>query len=139
MLQLSKISQGYVLITKDLDFVSAESSRPQLQVVWIRTGNASNRVFNIGSGITVSISGLTITNGAAAGDVGGGIYVVRSGLTVSNCTISGSSANFGGGIYNDCSSGGTGTLTIATSTLSGVVTDAATGSLEPASQLTPPP
>jgi predicted nuclease of predicted toxin-antitoxin system len=38
------ISQGYVLITKDKDFAPAESSRPQLQVVWVRTGNVPNRV-----------------------------------------------------------------------------------------------
>jgi predicted nuclease of predicted toxin-antitoxin system len=33
-----------VLITKDKDFVPAESPRPQFQVVWIRTGNVPNRV-----------------------------------------------------------------------------------------------
>jgi predicted nuclease of predicted toxin-antitoxin system len=38
------VSQGYVLITKDKDFVPAESPRPQFQVVWIRTGNVPNRV-----------------------------------------------------------------------------------------------
>src|SRR6266496_3534151 len=36
-------------------------------------GNTANRVFDIGSGITVTISGLTITNGNA-GYEGGGIY-----------------------------------------------------------------
>lgn len=38
-------AHGYVLITKDKDFVPADASRgSQFQVVWIRTGNVSNRV-----------------------------------------------------------------------------------------------
>ena len=38
------VNQGYVLITKDRDFVLAGSPRQRSQVVWIRTGNVSNRV-----------------------------------------------------------------------------------------------
>ena len=37
-------------------------------------GNAASRVFYIASGKTVTISGLTITNGNATGGNGGGIY-----------------------------------------------------------------
>ena len=83
-------------------------------------GNAASRVFNIGSGITVTIAGLTITNGAAnagapPGDRGGGIFNDHSTLTVSNSALSGNSATFAaGGIYNDH-----GTLTVSASTLSG--------------------
>ena len=69
-------------------------------------GNAASRVFHVTNGVTVAISGLTITNGAATGNFptngGGGIYNDHSTLTVSNCAINGSSASGGGGgIYND--------------------------------------
>jgi hypothetical protein len=77
--------------------------------------NHNSRVFAINSGLTVTISGLTITNGSTTGH-GGGI-VNGSTLTVSNCTLSGNSARGffgGGGIYNDHA-----TLTVNNSTLSG--------------------
>src|SRR5438046_875003 len=52
-------------------------------------GNANSRVFHIGPGKTVAISGLTITNGRVSGGSGGGIYNDQETLTLSNCTISG--------------------------------------------------
>jgi hypothetical protein len=64
-------------------------------------GNAASRVFHIAAGRTVTISGLTITNGNPTGnfpdDSGGGIYNGGATLTVSNCTLSGNSATFDGG------------------------------------------
>jgi hypothetical protein len=54
-------------------------------------GNATSLVFHIGSGKTVTISGLTITNGT------GGISNDNATLTLGNCTISG---NSGVGISN---------------------------------------
>jgi N-acetylneuraminic acid mutarotase len=65
-------------------------------------GNAMSRVFHIASGQTVTISGLTITNGHAS-DSGGGIYNDHAVLTLSNCVVTGNSAAFsiGGGIHND--------------------------------------
>jgi len=105
------------------------------------SGNNSSRVFEIGSGFTVTISGVTIQNGSAGagggilnsgtlmlsnstlsgnstnGDNGGGIYNHGGTLTVTNSTISGNSANgggSGGGIFNYL-----GTLTVTSSTLSG--------------------
>ena len=73
-------------------------------------GNAKSRVFHISSGTTVTISGLTITNGNANGqsypdDSGGGVYNDHANGTLSNCTITNNQAvTFGGGIYNDHSS-----------------------------------
>ena len=69
-------------------------------------GNANSRVFHIGSDKTVSIFGLTITDGNASGnypdDRGAGIYNDHATLTLSNCTISdNSAAGIGGGTYND--------------------------------------
>src|SRR6266542_2898530 len=71
-------------------------------------GNATSGVFHIGSGRTVTISGLTITNGT------GGIGNDNATLTLSNCTISG---NSGGGIssgYYDYSE-----LTLSNCTVTG--------------------
>ena len=81
--------------------------------------NAASRVFHITNAVTVSTSGLTITNGSVvSSDVGGGAYNDQSTLTVSNCTLSGNSAGAAGGIDNDGRYGGA-TLTINNSTFSG--------------------
>jgi CSLREA domain-containing protein len=73
------------------------------------------RIFTINSGKTVTISGLTITNGVAGGSSGEGGGIFNAGtLTINNSTLSGNSAGlYGGGIFN------AGTLTINNSTLSG--------------------
>lgn len=91
------------------------------------SGNNSSRIFDIGAGAVVSISGLTIENGSAAvdafdsgtpmieADTGGGIRNTGT-LTVSNCTFSNNSASFyGGAIYNFPEK----TLIVMHSTLSG--------------------
>ena len=54
-------------------------------------GNGKSRVFHIASGETVTISGLTITNGHTA-ESGGGIHNDHAALTLNNCTITGNSA-----------------------------------------------
>jgi hypothetical protein len=68
-------------------------------------GNAASRVLHITTGTTVTISGLTVRNGVVSGDYpngsGGGIYNDHATLTVNDCVISGNSATYGGGIYND--------------------------------------
>ena len=82
-------------------------------------GNATNRVFHIGPGKTVSISNLTVTNGFAGSENGGGILNDHAILTIGSCAVQNSSAqsNRGGGIYND-GSAGSATLTITNSTVS---------------------
>ena len=73
-------------------------------------------MFHVGSGTTVTISGLNITNGNATGGNGGGIFNDHATLTVSNCLITGNAAGSdGGGVYNDSNA----MLTVANSTLSG--------------------
>lgn len=86
-------------------------------------GNASSRVFHIATSKTVTISGLTITNGNPTGnfpdDSGGGIYNDAATLTVNNCTVSGNSATWGGGIYNfGEGNGSSASLTVNNSTVS---------------------
>jgi hypothetical protein len=91
------------------------------------SGNHACRVFQIDSGVTATLSGMTIENGSVTCDdkdigslcySGGGI--LNSGtLTVSNSTLSNNSAvqlagSRGGAIFND-----NGTLTVSNSTLAG--------------------
>ena len=81
-------------------------------------GNFKSRVFHIGSGKTVSISGLTLTNGSAGFENGGGILNDHAILTMDSCAVQNSFAQSnGGGIYND-GSGGNAALTILNSTVS---------------------
>ena len=76
-------------------------------------GEGLSRVFSVSFGITVGLSGITITGGRAS-DYGGGIYSSGT-LTVANITVSGNTADSsGGGIYSVYS-----TLTVANSVISG--------------------
>jgi hypothetical protein len=71
----------------------------------IISGNNASRVFHIGTSNTVTISGLTISDGVvSAGGVGAGIYLDNATLTLMNCAIranhaSGGSTANGAGIY----------------------------------------
>lgn len=80
------------------------------------------RAFQIGPGVTASISGLTITGGRATGtapdNYGGGIYNDHGTLTVSGVHFINGQADFGGGIFND-GKDGSATSTILGSTFAG--------------------
>jgi len=81
---------------------------------------AAFRIFHVNPGHTVTIEGMTISNGVAS--AGGGIYNDHSTLTVNGCVLSGNSAlssdTHGGGIFND-GVAGSATLSVVNSTLSG--------------------
>ncbi len=83
-------------------------------------GNHGRRVFHIAAGRTVTISGLTIRNGAASFPVetGGGIFNEHANLTLINSTVSGNFAKNGGGVFNG-GTGGNASLTLINSTVSG--------------------
>lgn len=85
-------------------------------------GTPDFRIFYISPGKTATISGMTITNGHPSGsfpdDSGGGIYTNHATLAVGNCTLSGNSADFGAGIFNDGGIAGNAALTVSNSTLS---------------------
>jgi hypothetical protein len=93
----------------------------------IISGGNNSRIFDI-SGFatagTVSISGLTLTDGNAGSNDGGAISSDES-LTLSKCVISGNRASAGGGVYT--SSLGTGTVKIIDCILSGNTGTAAGG------------
>src|SRR2546423_14183671 len=96
--QTITLTSGELRVDKNITIVGPCAG--QLAV----NGNAAGRVFYIGSAKIVTVSGLTVTNGAAPAPNrwGGGIYNDHGTLTLSNCTISGNSADQGngGGIFN---------------------------------------
>lgn len=84
------------------------------------SGNNTSRIFEVSAGNSVTISGLTLTQGKS--DNGGGI--INSGiLTISNSTISANSVQAISGIAANIGNGGGisngGTLTFNNSTISG--------------------
>jgi CSLREA domain-containing protein len=81
------------------------------------SGNNLSRVFEVASGVTASISGVTISAGRNVLGMGngGGIYSLGT-LTVTNSTLSADSASHAGGAIFTA---GSGNLTVANSTLSG--------------------
>lgn len=83
-------------------------------------GNAQSRVFYVGPGKTVFVSGLTIRNGNVTNDFGGGIFNDGGALTLSDCKVSDNSAGYGGGISHvSAPHSGFATLTVINSTISG--------------------
>ncbi len=60
-------------------------------------GNNASRVFQVDGGVTASISGLTITGGNADCATAAVCTTTAALLTLTDCTVSGNSANDGGG------------------------------------------
>jgi len=81
------------------------------------SGANQYRVFEVGSDAKLTVSNLTVANGAdaTASSGGGGIYNGRGTLEVINSTLSGNSAANGGGAIVNLE----GTTTVSNSTLSG--------------------
>jgi len=112
--QTITLTSGQLLVGKSITISGPGAN--QLAV----DANHVSRVFYIGSGKDVTISGLTITNGSPPDYYGGGIYNDHAILTLSSCTIRGNSngAGVGGGIYNN-GLAGTATLIVSNCTISG--------------------
>ena len=107
------LTSGELLVDK-----SVTISGPGADVVAVN-GNAKARVFHIASSTTVTISGLTITNGNASSQSapdGGGIYNDHATLTLGDCTvINNVTFRDGGGVHN----AGAATLTLNNSIITG--------------------
>lgn len=58
------------------------------------------RIFNIGSGITVSISDITISNGNIDDPAGGILINDTNSVTINNCIFDGNNSSLGGAIYS---------------------------------------
>ncbi len=61
------------------------------------SGDNDSRVFQVNANVTASISGIKMTGGTTTGN-GGGLYSDGGKITLTNCTVSGNSANIGGGV-----------------------------------------
>ncbi|MDF5730999.1 MAG: choice-of-anchor Q domain-containing protein [Rhizonema sp. PD38] len=116
--QTIRLSLGELNITHNLDIIAPRDSLTGGDLVTV-SGNNSSRVFEIGTGATVTLSGLIVADGSVIGDNGGGIknsgmLTLDSSIVRNNSVNSGSSFSVdGGGIYN------TGISTINNSTISG--------------------
>src|SRR6266508_1132554 len=104
-----------LVIDKNLTITGPGANR-----LTVQRSTYAARIFNISPGVTVSISGITISNGFAQDGPGGGGILNAGVLTLTDCTIS---HNFtgndfggilgGGGVMND-----NGTMIITDSTIS---------------------
>src|SRR5262249_5604600 len=124
MIQFAAAVTGVITLTSSELLInkSITISGPGANILAV-DGNHARRVFHITSGNTVTISGLSITNGNAGNSFGGGIFNDISGgsatLTLSNCTVSGNrAASIGGGICN-VAVHGSATLMVSNCTVSG--------------------
>ena len=97
---LNRIGTDDTAFNGDLDITEDVIIRGEGANITIIDGGALDRVFHITGTVSVTISGVTIRNGAAA--EGAGIANHSGNLTVISATISGNQASgVGGGIYND--------------------------------------
>jgi CSLREA domain-containing protein len=100
-------------VTSDIAFSGPGSSH---LTVWRDSLSGNYRILRVDAGATVTISGLTISNGSVMDGVGGGIYNAGT-LTVNNSTVRDNNTYgdhcHGGGIHNE------GTLTLNASTVRG--------------------
>ena len=107
---------GEITIDRDLTIRGKSGKNTDILNANGNTGSKPvHRIFNVHSGKTLTLSGLTLKNATApSGGNGGAIFVQSSGRAdLSNCTIDGCNANQGGAIG---SQGGTVTITGCTLT-----------------------
>ena len=117
----SVFAPGTITLGSDLPMITTDINITGLGAAMVTVDGANNhRPFNIDSGVTVHLSGLTITHGNASAVAGGGGILNSGTLTVSDSIISDGAANSGAGIYNFG-----GNITLTNSTVSG---NAASGS-----------
>jgi hypothetical protein len=103
------LTTGELAVTKDVTINN--NSGKSITI----SGNNASRVFNINTGKTASIIGLTMTGGASANDAGA---ILNDGaLTIVNSTLSGNAAVNDGGAIN--SSATATSLTLINTTISG--------------------
>jgi len=116
------LTSGELLVDKG---VTISGSGADLLAVARTQDAAIFRIFHVTPGNTVTIQGLTISNGStfqgfAIG--GAGIWNDHSNLTVNNCVLTGNAVDHqisGGGISNDAGFSGSASLTINNSIIAG--------------------
>ena len=113
------ITSGELVIDKN---ITISGPGPNFLTV-ARAQNAANfRIFHVVANHSVTIQGLTISNGNPQGNfpgaAGGGISSELSALTVNNCVITNNTALWGGGIFN-YGNAGAATTHLSNSTVNG--------------------
>ncbi len=100
------LSNGQLELSNGANAISIEGPGASLLTI---SGGGTSRVFQVDSGVTATLSDLTISGGSTTGS-GGGLY--NSGMaTLTDVTMSGNSAGmFGGGLENQ------GAMTVSNST-----------------------
>src|SRR5262249_957460 len=109
--QTVALTSDQLTINKNLDIEGPGASLLAI------SGNGTNRVFNLPQGNSVTIAGLTITQGLGRGLGGGGVLVVGSTLALTNDVFSCNQAAFGGS--SPASGGALGNWNGANTTVSG--------------------
>ena len=66
------------------------------------SGNGASRIFNVAPSGSLTLRGLTLTNGATSGD--GGAISNEGDLILDGCTLAGNSASNGGAVFSPASS-----------------------------------
>ena len=102
---------------------------PGASMLTINGGNVAG-VFSVASGVTASMTGLTISGGAAAGD--GGAIDNTGSLTLTKIAVSGNTAATGAGVANEPG----GTLNVAYSSFANNVATGGGGALSNTSTVT---
>ena len=117
-----KLTNAKLLLTKNVTITGPGANLLTVQ----RDSNAGTqlRIFEVNTGITALISGLTISNGNDL--IGSGIYNAGV-LTVLNCTVSGNFALPTGSMGEGAGITNIGTLTVMNSTISGNTSEGLTG------------
>ena len=108
------LTGGQLTIDKSLTITG-----PGANLLTVERISGTGRIFSVNPGVTATIEALTIANGQLGGsDCGAGIYNDRGTLTVRRATLSGHVAASGGGICSNAD-GAAASLTLADSTVSG--------------------
>ncbi len=87
------------------------------------SGNSASRIFNVASGLTASVSNLTLSGGKTTSGNYGGAITSAGTLTLTSCALSSNLTEsfFGGAVYN------TGSLTLNTCSVTGNTANAVGG------------
>jgi hypothetical protein len=122
------LTSGAITFAGDTALTTVTGSGANLLTV---SGGGTQQVFWINSGISASLTGMTITGGQVTGD-GGGVNNFGT-LTMTDCTVSGNSATSkGGGLANQAGA----TATLTGSTISGNMADFQGGGIQNQGSLT---
>jgi hypothetical protein len=86
-------------VDKTITLTGVSSATTIIQAV------SGQRVITVTAGHNLRLENLTVTGGRATGDAGGGVYAAGGNLQIVNCRITNNSAEWGGGVFQEGSTG----------------------------------